>query len=619
MIDRHQRPDVLRFGTFELDLSSSEVRKRGALVKLQSQHFQLLALLAGRAGQVVSREEIRRALWDSETFVDFDRSINFSVNQIRAALDDDPQCPRFIETIPRKGYRFIAPVTRSDDEEVPRTAPQLVPANPWFLVGAAALAVVVLAALAVLWRDRLLAQPRAKPIESLAVLPLENLSRDAEQEYFADGMTDELITDLAKISALRVVSRTSVMRYKGTRKTVAEIARELNVDAVLEGTVTRNGERVRITAQLIQAEPEKHLWAEKYEANFGEVLSVQDAVAKAVAREIRVTLSPRDEKRLEAHAITPEAHDAYLKGRYFWAQSGEGNLTKSRDYFERAINEEPGYAAAWAGLASTYNRLASWGVMARAASSPKAKAAAERAMELDESLAEPFVALAEVKSNYEWDWAGAERMYRKAINLSPGDGNAHGVYATYLAAAGRLQEAVVEARSARDAEPLSGVYEANLVWELYAARKYEEAETENRKLIAWDERSADSYITASLYLATGGQREAVDMLRKGAAGPNPGLIELMFLGHALGATGARAEGKKVLNKLLELRQQRNVPSQYIALVFEGLGERAKALEWFEKAYSERSMNIWFLPDPKLDGIRKEQRYHEIMRGMGIEQ
>jgi tetratricopeptide (TPR) repeat protein len=235
-------------------------------------------------------------------------------------------------------------------------------------------------------------------------------------------------------------------------------------------------------------------------------------------------------------------------------------------------------------------------------------------MELDGNLAEPYMALAEVKSNYEWDWAGAERMYRKAISLSPRDGDAHGVYATYLAAVGRMQEALVEERRARDAEPL-GVYEANLVWQLYAARKYEEAEKE---LIAWNERSADSYITASLYLATGRQSEAVDMLRKSAAGPDPGLIELMFLGHALGATGARAEAQKVLNRLLELRQQRNVPSQYIALVFEGLGERAKALEWFEKAYSERSMNIWFLPDPRLDGIRKDPRYYKILRGMGIE-
>jgi TolB-like protein len=459
---------------------------------------------------------------------------------------------------------------------------------------------------------------RERKVESLAVLPLENLSHDAEQEYFADGMTDELITDLAKIGALRVVSRTSVTRYKGTKKTVPEIAHELNVDAVLEGTVTRDGERVRITAQLIQADPEKHLWAEKYEATIGEVLNVQDAVAKSVAREIRVKLSPQDEKRLEVHAISPEAHEAYLKGRYFWEQSGEANLIKSRDYFQLAIDEEPGYAAAWAGLASSYNRLASWGVMARATSSPKAKAAAEKAMELDGSLVEPYVALAEEKANYEWDWAGAEHVYRKAIDLSPGYGEAHHEYATYLAAAGRMQEAVSEARRARDAEPLSGVYDANVVWKLYAARKYEEAETENRKMLGWNEREADGYITASLYLATGRQREAVDMLRKGAAGPSPGLIELMFLGHALGATGARAEGQKVLNRLLELRQRRNVPSQYIALVFEGLGERAKALEWFEKAYSERSMNIWFLPDPRLDGIRKEPRYYKIMRGMGIE-
>src|SRR6202790_3124366 len=322
MNDRVQKPGVLRFGTFELDLASVELRKDGALVKLQSQHFQLLALLVERAGQVVSRDEIRRALWDNETFVDFDRSINFCVNQIRGALDDDPQSPRYIETLPRKGYRFIAPVTEAGDERAEAepvaergAVVKPIPARPWWLLSAgAAMALVAIALATTMSVSR---QRGAKPIESLAVLPLENLSHDPEQDYFADGMTDELIMDLAKIRALRVISRRSVMQYKGTKKPVPQIARELNVDAVLEGTVTRDQGQVRITAQLIGAAPEKHLWAEKYEGSLSEVLTLQDAVSRAVANEIQIKVTPRERTLLATpRAVNPAAYEAYLKGRY---------------------------------------------------------------------------------------------------------------------------------------------------------------------------------------------------------------------------------------------------------------------------------------------------------------
>ena len=491
MNDRGQKAGVLLFGTFELDLASGELRKGGALVKLQSQHFQLLALLAERAGQVVSREEIRRALWDNETFVDFDRSINFCVNQIRGALDDDPQRPRYIETLPRKGYRFIAPVTEAGDEHAeaepaaePRVVPKTVPARRWWLLSAgAAVALVAIALAATMGVSR---QRGAKPVESLAVLPLENLSHDPEQDYFADGMTDELITDLAKISALRVISRTSVMQYKGTKKPIPQIARELNVDAVLEGTVTRDQGRVRITAQLIGAAPEKHLWAEKYEGSLSEVLTLQDAVAKAVAHEIQIKVTPGERALLTTpRAVDPAAYEAYLKGRYLWERHGEENLKKSREYFEQAIEKDPGYALAWAGQADTYDSLASWGVVSFQNALPRARAAAEKALELDNSLVGPLVTLAGVKMNYEWDWAGAERLCKRAIELSPNYGIAHHQYATYLAEVGRTREAVAEARRAREVEPLSGVFVANVVWKLYLAHQYDQAELESRKISEW--------------------------------------------------------------------------------------------------------------------------------------
>ena len=620
-----QSAGVLRFGTFELELATSELRKGGTLVKLQSQHFQLLALLAGRPGQLVSREEIRRTLWDDDTFVDFDRSINFSVNKIREALGDDPQNPRYIETLPRKGYRFIASVTEAGEERAkselapePALLPEPVRRRQWWPLSAAA--VVLLVAIALATNMGILRQPTAKPIESLAVLPLENLSHDPEQDYFADGMTDGLITELAKISALRVISRTSMLQYKGTKKSISEIARELNVDAVLEGTVTREQNRVRITAQLIGTAPEKHLWAEKYEGSLSEVLNLQDAIAKAVASEIQIKLTPHERKLLStARVIDPAAYEAYMKGRYLWERSGEENLRKSREYFEQATEKDPGYALAWAGLAATYHGLAGWGVLSSQEAMPRARAAAEKALELDNSLVEPLVTLAGVKTSYEWDRAGGERLLKRAIELNPNYGQAHHAYASYLASMGRVREAVAEARRAREVEPLSAVYGANVVWKLYLARQYGEAESEFRKLTSFYPNETGSYILASVYLQTGRHGEAIAELQKSATASQRSVLELMYLGHALGVSGARAEGQKVLEEMQSLSQRRYVPPDYIAMVYEGLGERELALQWFEKACAERSMNGWILPDPRLDQIRTEPRFKNLMRRMGFPQ
>jgi len=625
MTDRAQRPRLLHFGTFEADLSSNELRKAGALVKLQSQHFQLLVLLAERAGQVVTREEIRQTLWNNETFVDFDRSINFCVSQIRGSLGDDPQSPRYIETLPRKGYRFVAPVTEAGAEPAkaqpapePVAVHKAVPERRWWLLSAGA--AVFLAAIALAAKMGVSPHLGTKPIGSLAVLPLENLSHDPEQQYFADGMTDELITALAKISALRVVSRTSVMQYKGTKKPVSQIARELNVEAVLEGTVMRDRNRVRITAQLIGAAPEKHLWAENYVGSLEEVLALQDRVASAVAREIQIQMTPRERTLLATpRAVDPEAYEAYMKGRYLWEGVSEENLSKSQDFFEQAIKMDPGYALAWAGLADTYDKLADWGVVSRKDSAPRARAAAEKALVLDNSLAGPLITLASAKANLEWDWAGAERLCKRAIDLNPNYGYAHHWYATLLAAAGRVREAVAEARRAHEIEPLNGEFHANVIWKLYLAHEYEEAELEFRKMREWYPNFTGSYVMASVYLQTGRRREAVAELQKSAAEPHRGILELMYLGHAMGVSGARAEGHKVLEQMQSLSQQRYVPPEHFAIVYEGLGEREPSLRWFEKACAEHSMNVWLLPDPRLNSIRSEPRFREILRRMDLPQ
>jgi TolB-like protein/DNA-binding winged helix-turn-helix (wHTH) protein/Flp pilus assembly protein TadD len=617
--------EMLRFSGFEVDRETKELRRQGRPVKLPPQAMRLLEFLASHPGQLLTRESIRQQIWSDGTFVDFEHGINKSIRQIRDALHDDADQPKFVETIPRRGYRFIAqvearevapataapaetappaPILEQQSVETPTAVPKPRRMTGHWLLGGAALSLACLGLLAFHsggWRNRLPAQSRSKPIESLAVLPLENLSNDPAQDYFADGLTDEMITSLAKISALRVISRTSVMRYKGTKEPLPQVARELNVDAVLEGTVMRDHDRVRITAQLVAAAPEKHLWAEEYEGNLSEILKLQQAVAKAVTREIRIQLTPGEQTLWNRpQAVDPAAYEAYLKGRHLWALSGEANLQKSRNYFEQSIEKDPSYARAWAGLADTYNYLASWGVLSSSDARPRARAAAEKALELDDRLAGPLVALAEVKVNYEWDWAGAERLYRQAITLNSNDGMAHHGYATYLAAVGRNAEAVVEARRAHEVEPLSGIYSANVVWKLYLARRYEEAESEKRRLNQWD-----GYIVASLYLQTRRPREGVAMLRKAATESYAGISELMYLGHALGVTGDQAGAHNVLEQIFALSKQRHVPPEKIAIVYEGLGDREQALQWFAKAYSERSINIWHLADPRLDEIRKE--------------
>jgi tetratricopeptide (TPR) repeat protein len=400
---------------------------------------------------------------------------------------------------------------------------------------------------------------------------------------------------------------------------VPQIARELNVDAVLEGTVTRDRDRVRITAQLIGAAPEKHLWAEKYEGNVAEVLTLQDAVAKAIAREIQIKVTPREQALLATRkAVDPAAYEAYLRGRYL--NPTEANLRKSLAYFQQAIDKDPGYAPAWAEMSETYNLMAAYGILTRKEAHSRARASAEKAMQLDNTLVMPIIMLANVKKNYEWDWAGAEREYRRAIELNPKDQMAHMEYSGLLAMVGRSGEAVAEARRAREVGPLNYWANIQLAWRLYLARQYDQAGLESPKLIEWEPGLSWGYICqASVYLQTGRPEEAVAGLRKAVDVSNRGVFELMYLGHALGVTGARAEGRKVLEEMRGLLERRHVPPEFIAVVYEGLDEREQALQWFEKAYEQRSMHAFVIPDPRLDRIRSEPRFRDIIRRMGLPQ
>src|SRR3984957_16053084 len=462
----HLRP--LRFGVFQVDLRSCELRKQGLKIKLQDQPCQILAVLLEKPGEIVTREELRSKLWHGDTFVDFDHSLNTAIMRLREALGDSPENPVFVETIPRRGYRFIAPVEEMNLGETEKpvahsngaesilaktTAETTLftqqPSAPTAgakslfhfreLVASGLIALVLIAAIFLFlrFRDPSGAVASAEKIKSIVVLPLENLSGDKDQEYFADGMTDELIASLAKIRGLRVISRTSAMEYKDTHKPLSEIARELNVDAVVEGTVLRAGNRVRITAELVQVSTDRHLWADTYESQIGDVLALQNRVSSAIVNEIRINLTPEDRERLsKAPSVAPDAYEDYLKGRYHWNKRTDENLTKAIGYFEDATRKDPHYALAYAGLSDCYAIISAtiFGTVPSSVSAPKAKAAAQRALEIDPTLTEAETSLATVKFNYDWDWAGAAAEFDRSIHLNPSYATAYQRYSLYLMA-----------------------------------------------------------------------------------------------------------------------------------------------------------------------------------------
>src|SRR5438128_522341 len=437
---------VVRFGAYEVSLQSGEVRKAGLRIRVQQQPMKLLEILLERPGEVVTREELRSRVWADESFGDFDQAVNIAIAKLRSALGDSADNPRFIETLPKRGYRFIADVSVVDADARPKrsefAARDLPATEPGDKLQGAGLAVApkrrlwpalrVIVALALVLGLPILAvwlfrsRGRAPTgIRSLAVLPLDNLSGDASQNYFADGMTDELITDLAQISALRVISRTSVMVYKGARKPLPEIARELNVDAVVEGTVLRSGEQVRVTAQLIQAPADKHLWAESYEGNLRDTLVLQKRVARAIVERIRIELTPQEQAGLkDVKAVNPEAYEDYLKGRYFWNKRTADGMKKAIDYFNQVIAKDPNYAPAYSGLADSYALLSESPHESRADALNKARVAADKALALDNKLAEAHVSRGLLFVE-DLNFKAAEQEYQRAIELNPNYAFAH--------------------------------------------------------------------------------------------------------------------------------------------------------------------------------------------------
>ncbi len=637
---------VVRFGTYEVSLQSGEVRKSGLRVRVQQQPLKLLEILLERPGEVVTREELRSRVWPNETFGDFDQALNIAIGKLRGALGDSAENPRFIETLPKRGYRFIADVSVVDADAHTKKQPELVAGNlpgperkaesggkfqgagltvtpklrlrqtrrviiAWALI----LGLLILAIR--LFRSR---APVPTGIRSLAVLPLENLSGEASQNYFADGMTDELITDLAQISALRVISRTSVMAYKGARKPLPQIARELNVDAVVEGSVLRSGDQVRITAQLIEASTDKHLWSQSYEGELRNTLALQKRVASAIADQIRINLTPQEQAALkDVRIVNPEAYESFLKGRYFWNKRTADGLKAALAYFNQAIEEDPKYAQAYSGLADTYALLGDWqyAVMTPKEAFPKAKAAAIKALELDSTLGEAHNSLAFVLDGFDWDVDAGGKEFRRAIELNPGYATAHHWYAWHLSLLGRFDEAIAEMRKAENLDPLSLIINADLAELLALAHSYDESILQSRKTIEMDPNFALAHNQlAQAYLQKHMNDEAVAELRKAVllSGNSPTCAA--NLARAYVASGKKSEAVKLLGDLKKRSNPGYSNASEIAMIYASLGDTDQAMNWLEKGYEER-FNPGVLLRPGFDPLRSNPRFQNLVHRIGL--
>jgi TolB-like protein/DNA-binding winged helix-turn-helix (wHTH) protein/Flp pilus assembly protein TadD len=625
---------VLRFDTFELDLRAGELHKHGVKLRLQGQPLQVLAILLESAGNLVTREELTSQLWPADTFVDFDHSLHNAIGRIREVLGDSAEIPRYIETLPRRGYRFIAPVeevqapriseaTGNKTSETVAVAPPTAPQSK--TRAALALTLLIFAATgSAFWLVRVVSHPTsaAPRLRSIAVLPLENLSGDPSQEYFADGMTEELITDLAKVGALRVISRTSVMRYKGTNKGLPEIARELNVDGIVEGSVMRSGNRVRITAQLLHAPTDRHLWAEAYERDLGDVLRLQNEVAQAIAQQVRAQLTPQQQARFRsAGSVNPDAYEAYLRGRYYLSNQFTmlQPLNMAKSYFEESIRKDPGFALAYSGLADSYVYLAFFRQLSPEAAYGPAKEALRKALELDDSMGEAHDTLGLLSWRSEWNWNAAEREFNRAIALAPNYSCAHEDRAVYLSFIGRRAEALAEIAKSRELDPgpSSAMAESAAYYQL---RDYQSlVEASRRGVVSSPNEWTEHYNLGVGYEGTGKLLEAISEYQKAIEISNGDHDATASLAHAFAGIGRRAEAEKILHDFERKSKSGYVSPYMIATIYAGLGEKDSAFEFLERAYQERSLDIsWHLKaDLRIDNLRSDPRFHLLLQRVGF--
>ncbi len=604
---------LVRFDLFVLDLRSGELRKSGVPLKLPPQPFKLLALLASRAGQVVTREEIRRLLWGEDTFVDFEQGVNHCIRDIRMALGDDADRPRYVETLPRRGYRFIAAV-EPVAPKVPMEAARGRGHGPRALAAGAALLLLGGGYFA-WWSLRPSAVEPGRRL-MLAVLPFENLSGDPDDEYLSDGLTEDMITQLGRLDPERlgVIARTSSMRYKGAGKSVEEIGRELRVDYLLEGSVRRSGERLRISAQLIQVRDETHLWADHYDRELRDVLAVQGEVAQAVAREIQLTLSAGLQASLRRSlAVDPVVFEYYLRGRYFETRG----LEKAQGFFQQVVERDPSYAPAHAALARVYVLMGNWGTLPTKEALARAQAAARRAIELDDDLPDGHLAIADSTR----DAALAEREYRRALELDPGHSHAHQSYGLFLAGRGRFEEGLSHLKRAHELDPLSGIINANVALGYFYLKRYDEAIAQSLRTLEIDpDRITARIDLGRAYAQKGMYAESIAEYEKVlASGIEPRVAEAMtHLTYTYARAGKQEEAKRSLVDLHEFAKNAAVPAAYFVVCYASLGDMDRAFSWLDKAVEEGYYDVYGLKtDPEFESLRSDPRLPGVLRRLGL--
>lgn len=624
-----QQQHFYEFGPFRIDPSERLLRRGEDLIPLTPKAIDTLLALISHPGDLIEKDDLLKIVWP-DTFVE-EGGLARNISALRRALGEGPDEVRYIETIPKRGYRFVAQVRevsgdrgKQEPDPIPTPPPAPPPPPParrlWAVAGVMGLAVAIVAAVH-FWPSKSVS---GGPTVSLVVLPFKNLSDDSAKEYFAEGMTEELINHLDRISALRTISLTSALAYKNTTKPLPQIASELKVESALEGSVSWSKDRVRILVQLVNAKTEKPLWASSYESDLRDILSMQSDMAGAIAREVQVKLTPEDEARLQRKKlfkVTPKAYDDYVKGRHQWNRRSPAQVQASINYFQQAIQQDPNYAPAYAGLADAYALLGSIGVdvLPPREAMPKAEQAALKAVQLDDSLAEGHTSLAYAKMSYDWDWAAAEKEFKRAIELNPGYATAHQWYAHYELARGQLDEALAEMERARAADPYSLVINVGVGWCLYQSRAYDQAIDEYRKTLEMDPEFYLAHCTMGMaYEQKGMAQEAIQHYKTAMTLSGGSVFARSRLAHAYALSGNRQEAERILSQLLQLAHERYVPAVHIASIYEALGDDNHLIEWVEKALQERSDYLIYLgTEPTLDRLRSDVRVINLVRAVGL--
>ena len=621
---------LYEFGPFRLDPAERKLLRDNEIVALTPKAFDTLLLLVRNSGHLLEKDELINMLWP-ETFVE-EGSLSNNIFLLRKALGEDPT---FIETVPRRGYRFVgavrqfpcgAPTSLEKPTEAGARGVASVPSKArrawrsWAAVSIAGVALLALLA-ATSWFYRGAGRGGEK-IDSLAVLPFVNSSADPNTEYLSDGITESLINSLSQLPNLKVMSRDSVFHYKGKDTDAQTVGRELGVRAIFKGRVTQRGDTLNISAELINARDNSHIWGQQYDRKLADMVALREEIAREMASALRVRLTGAEERRLtKSYTTNPEAYQNYLKGRYWLNKSTEEGFNKGVEYFRQAIAKDPTYALAYSGLSDAYSSLADFGVVPAKEGYLRAKDAALKALELDDTLAEAHSALALIKSSNDWDWSGADKEVRRAIELNPSYVDAHRLLAVVLWQTGRLDEAIAETKRTLELDPLSLDNNVTLGQEYFLARQYDQAIEQEGKVLELDPSFILAYYFRGVsYLKKSMYKEGMVEFKKGVEISPDDILALTGLGYGYGVTGKRVEAQKVLDKLNELSKQKYVSAIFMAKIYAGLADKERAFVWLEKAYEDRSIvSVGFIKtNPMFDPLRSDPRFVDLLCRTNLE-